>query len=297
MAGMLNAIVDFRVEEVILVPPIILRLARDPIVGNYDLRHLKQITSGAAPISTEVLKSLEQRLPWATYRSGYGATEAPVVTSVPKSHWGYKYAASVGMLQAGTEAKVIGPEGNLLGVGQTGELLIRGPQVAMGYMNDRKATEESFDREGFYHTGDAGHFDEQGLLYISDRIKELVKVKGTQVAPAELEDLLLGHEIVADCAVIGQPDEYAGELPKAYVVLKSGVLPSNFEGQKLLQYVKENKARYKWLIEVEFVSKIPKSPAGKLLRKVLKEMDRLGRNGIGETSPDLKVRDEQKSRF
>ena len=298
MQAMLQAIVHFRIEELILVPPILLRLTRDPVVNQFDLRNVKRWTSGAAPISPEVLKSLEQRFPWTGFRQGYGATEAACIAAQPPTHYDWKYGVSVGMLLSNTVAKVVDARGNELGPGQTGEILAKGPQVAMGYLDNKKATTDSFGSDGFYHTGDAGYFDDEGLIYIKDRIKEMIKVKGFQVPPAELEDLLLGHEIVDDCAVISRPDEYAGELPKAYVVLKSDVPMTDVAGHSLLEYVREKKARYKWLAEVEFTDKIPKSPAGKLLRRVLqeREKEREANSDGGERERGLRVKDRERCR-
>lgn len=273
MPGMLRATVRFQIEELILVPPILLRLARDAIVSDFDIRCVKRWTSGAAPISAEVLKALQTRFPWTSFRQGYGATEAACVAAHPPTHWDYKYGESVGMLIANTAAKIVDSDGQELGPRQSGEILIMGPQVALGYLDNPQATAESFSADGFYRTGDLGYIDEEGLIYIEDRMKEMIKVKGSQVPPAELEDLLLGHEDIDDCAVISIPDEYAGELPKAFVVLKPNVPRNDISGRRLIDYVRQNKIRYKWLVEVEFIDKIPKSPAGKLLRRVLKERE------------------------
>lgn len=280
MPAMLKAIVDFQIEELISVPPILLRLARDPVVDDYDLRCLKRLTSGAAPLAAEAIAGLRGRFPWTGFRQGYGATEAACSCANPPEFYDYKYGLAVGMLLPNTQAKVIDRDGNELGPGEMGEILVRGPQVVMGYMDNSKATAETFDQDGFYHTGDAGHFDDDGWLFVTDRIKEMIKVKGSQVPPAELEDLLLGHEYIADCAVISQPDAYAGELPKAYVVLKSHVPIGDIAGHEILAFVRERKVRYKWLVEVEFIDKIPKSAAGKLLRRELRDRDRLNQAGF-----------------
>jgi acyl-CoA synthetase (AMP-forming)/AMP-acid ligase II len=153
----------------------------------------------------------------------------------------------------------------MLGPNETGEICACGPQIAMGYLNNEKATAETF-QNGFFHTGDVGHIDDEGLLHIEDRIKEMIKVKGQQVAPAELEDLLLGNKYVEDVAVLGIPDDYSGERPKAVVVLKGHVSASESLATELMAFVKEKKVRYKWLVELEFQDSIPKSPTGKLLR-------------------------------
>lgn len=296
LEGMLQAVVKYRIDEIVSVPPILLRLARDPIVSKYDLSHVKLMTSGAAPCSPEMIKSLEERFPKTRFRQGYGATEAAFVTANSPTHYDWKYGASTGMLVANTSAKAVDTEGRELEHGEVGEILVKGPQVAMGYLDNQKATTDSFDADGFYHTGDAGYFDDEGMMFIKDRIKEMIKVNGSQVPPAELEDLLLGHEDVADCAVIAQPNEYTGEVPKAYVVLKPGVPITAAAGHRLMDYVKKNKVRYKWLVEVEFVDKIPKSAAGKLLRRVLRDRERTRNNTEVASTHGLRVRDQRPTR-
>lgn len=288
MESMLRAICEFRIKELILVPPIIIRLVRDKIVDDFNLRHVERWSSGSAPISPEIIALLQKKFPWTGFRQGYGATESTACISAhPPSHYDYKYATTGGMLVANTVAKVIDlTSGKDLGVGQTGEILARGPQIAMAYLDNPVATAETFDSDGFFHTGDVGHFDAEGLIHIEDRIKEMIKVKGLQVPPAELEDLLLGHPDVEDCAVLGIQDEYAGERPKAYVVLKNGVRESEEVGRRLMNFVKERKVRYKWVVELEFTDQVPKSSTGKLLRRVLKVKDREGKDR------GLRVRDE-----
>lgn len=143
--------------------------------------------------------------------------------------------------------------------------------MTMGYLDNTKATAETFDRDGWLHTGDQGIIDNEGMLTITDRIKEMIKVKGIGVAPAELEDLLLGHSKVEDVAVMSVPDDYTGERPKAYVVPKYEIEASQEFGQELIKYVKERKSRTKWITELEFVGTIPKSASGKILRRVLRD--------------------------
>lgn len=285
---MLETIIKHNIEELIFVPPIIIRLVRDSTVEKYlpQLRRIiKRFSTGSAPMSPEVTKALQAKFPATGFRQGYGATESTACISChPPAFFDYKYAHTGGQLVANTVAKVIdlSDPTKMLGVGQTGEICARGPQIAMGYLGNEQATAESFDTEGFLHTGDVGHIDDDGLIHIEDRIKEMIKVKGIQVPPAELEDLLLGHELVEDCAVLGIPDEYAGERPKAYVVLKNGVPVTEELGQRFLQYVRERKVKYKWLAELEFAESIPKGSTGKLLRRVLKvkEKDRSRKKGI-----------------
>ena len=141
----------------------------------------------------------------------------------------------------------------------------------MGYFNNPKATAEAFDSEGFLKTGDEGSIDGEGLITIHDRIKEMIKVKGIQVAPAELEDLLLGHPKVEDCAVVGVQDEYSGERPLGFIVLKPGIEHTTRVEEDLLNYVKEKKIRPKWLVRVRIVDQIPKSASGKILRRILRD--------------------------
>lgn len=142
--------------------------------------------------------------------------------------------------------------------------------MVLGYFNNPAATAVAFDSEGFLRTGDEGSIDSKGMIEIHDRIKEMIKVKGIQVAPAELEDLLLGHEKVEDAAVIGIPDDYSGERPLGFVVLKPGVNCKGIE-EELMEYVRKTKVRTKWLVSVRVLEQIPKSPSGKILRRVLRD--------------------------
>ncbi|KAM5352843.1 hypothetical protein ACJ41O_005565 [Fusarium nematophilum] len=274
--SLLGTVAEHKIKELLIVPPILIRLVREPaLVSKYDLSHVTRFSSGAAPLSQEILNLLEQQFPGTGFKQGYGMTEScSAITSHPPSRYAYKHAHSVGMLVPSTEARIVNPEtGKDCGVGETGEIWARGPQVTMGYLNNEKATSEVFDREGFLHTGDIGKFDEEGMLFITDRLKEMIKVKGIGVAPAELENLLLGHPAVSDVAVCGVPDERAGERPKAYVVLKGSHAQNPVEtAGELLAFVKAKKARHKRLKEVEVVERIPKSAAGKILRRKLRSM-------------------------
>lgn len=185
--------------------------------------------------------------------------------------WGhsFKYARTGGTLVANTTVKVVDEKGNMVGVGKKGEILAKGPQIMIGYFNNEKATQKAFDEEGFLRTGDEGSVDSEGFITIHDRIKEMIKVKGIQVAPVELEDLLLSHESVEDCAVVGVRDEYSGERPFAFIVLKEGKEPQGVE-EEMMGFVRERKVRTKWLSGVRIVNAIPKSPSGKILRRVLR---------------------------
>lgn len=261
LEDMINSVITHRIEELILVPPILIRLVKDPIAQKHmsDLRRIvKRWSSGSAPISPEIIGLLQKNFPETGFRQGYGATESTACISAhPPSHYDYKYATSAGKLVANTSAKVISLDNPSLELGpnETGEICAQGPQIAMGYLLNPQATSETF-QNGFFHTGDVGHIDEEGLIHIEDRIKEMIKVKGQQVAPAELEDMLLGNADVEDVAVLGVRDEYSGERPKAFVVLKKGVRPSEGLARRLLGFGRERKVRYKWLVEVEFLDAI-----------------------------------------
>lgn len=279
MRGLCETVSKYRIAELLLVPPIIIRLIRDPVVKEYDLSCVKRFSSGAAPISQEVLDQLQRQFPGTGFKQGWGMTEScSCITAHPPEYSEFRYAHAVGTIVASTEMKVVDPaSGKRLGAGEAGELCGRGPQIVMGYLNNEKATRETFDDEGFLHTGDLGMVDEEGLVFVQDRIKELIKVKGIGVAPAELEDLLLGHAKVEDCAVMGVADEWAGEKPKAYVVLKPGHEKGEGVGEELIRYVMEKKDRNKWVKEVELVDIIPKSASGKILRRVLRDQAAKGK--------------------
>lgn len=253
----LQAVQDYKLEEMLLVPPILIRMVREPqTLAKFDLSSLKRFSSGAAPLSAEILELLKKTFPGTGFKQGYGMTEScSCITAHPPSKYDYKYAFRVGTIVASTEVKIVNPDtGKECGLDEPGEIWARGPQVVMGYLNNKKATDETFDKDGFLHTGDIGSVDSEGLITISDRLKEMIKVKGIGVAPAELEDLLLGHPDVEDVAVLGIPEDYAGERPKAYIVVKQSQKgEAEAVGEALIQYVRENKVRHKWITEVEII--------------------------------------------
>lgn len=291
--GMLSVITEYQLQEVLLVPPILIRLVRDnATVSKYDLSQVRRFSCGAAPLSAEILELCQQKFPGTGFKQGYGMTEScSCITAHPPEKYSFQYASRVGTIVASTEVRIVNPDtGKECGVNELGEIQARGPQVVMGYLNNEKATRDTFDSDGFLHTGDIGSMDEDGLLTITDRLKEMIKVKGIGVAPAELEDLLLGHPDVEDCAVMGTPDDRAGERPKAFVVLKrKGEDVTTVAGlaRGLIEYVKEKKVRDKWVVEVEVCDEIPKSASGKILRRVLRGWASKGGNKAG-----VVVRDE-----
>lgn len=273
----LKAIVEFQIEDLNLVPPLVIRLVRDPIVDKYDLSCVRRISCSSAPLSKEILQLLSKKIPWAGFRQSYGMTETcGAVTTHPPAYYSYRYSETSGLIVPNTEIKIVSLDdpNSDLAAGEAGEIWSRGPQIAMGYLNNADATAESFTSDGFIKTGDVGYIDERGLIHIVDRIKEMIKVKGTQVAPVEIEDVLHSHPVVADCAVLGIPDDYSGERPKAHIILKAGFTPSLMLGQELMDYVKARRVRYKWVKEIEFTSDIPKNPSGKILRRHLKDRER-----------------------
>jgi 4-coumarate--CoA ligase len=205
----------------------------------------------------------------ASFFQGYGLTEASPV--VLMSALGSKNHGSVGHVCPNTEAKIVAiddSEFRGLGPNESGELLVRGPQVMLGYHNNDKATKETVTSDGWLRTGDIAHYDENQEFYITDRLKELIKVKGFQVPPAELEEILRSHDDIIDAAVIGIPNQVSGELPRAYVVCKN----SSLKEKDVQDYVSQKVAEYKRLEGgVEFVQQIPKNATGKIMRKDIKE--------------------------
>ncbi len=262
----LRLIQDHRVAHAYVVPPIVLALAKHPMVDQFDLSSLKRVFSGAAPLGAEVAQEASARIGCEVVQ-GYGMTElSPVTHATPVG--GFK-PGSIGVTISNTESRVVDPDtGRDLGLDEDGELWIRGPQVMKGYLNNPEATAITIDEDGWLHTGDIGHIDADDHFFIVDRLKELIKYKGFQIAPAELEALLLTHPAIADAAVIPIPDEEAGEVPKAFIVLRP---EHDVSEQEVQGFVAGHVAHYKQIREVEFVDEIPKSASGKILRRLLRD--------------------------
>jgi acyl-CoA synthetase (AMP-forming)/AMP-acid ligase II len=277
----LRTIQDQKITRAFVAPPIVLALAKHPLVDQYDLSSLRTITSGAAPLDESLALACQDRLrkgadTGVTVAQGYGMTELSpvshttpdqghepprVTTAVPKG--------SVGYAIPNTECRLVDPgTGQDAGPGERGELWIRGPQVMKGYLNNPQATADTVDGDGWLHTGDVAIVDENGCYTVVDRVKELIKYKGYQVAPAELEAVLLGHPEIVDAAVIGVPDTESGEeLPKAFVVRAPG---AELSEQAVMDFMAAKVAPHKKIRFVEFIDAVPKSAAGKILRKDLK---------------------------
>lgn len=260
---------DYNVTMAHLVPPIVLALSKHPVVDDYKLPNLKTIFCGAAPLDDKLTRACMTRLD-CEVRQGYGMTEtSPVTHSSPSDPREVKFG-SVGVPAPNTEVKIVCLEtGAMLGPNQEGEVCVRGPQIMKGYLNRPEATAQTIDSDNWLHTGDIGYADADGHFFIVDRAKELIKYKGFQVPPAELEAVLLTHEAVADAAVIPIPDDEAGEIPKAYVVLKGEAT-----AEELMEFVSARVAPHKKIRLVEFIDKIPKSPSGKILRRHLVQQER-----------------------
>jgi acyl-CoA synthetase (AMP-forming)/AMP-acid ligase II len=263
----LRVLQEQRITRAYAVPPIVLALAKHPLVDEFDLSSLEFVLSGAAPLSADLESACSARL-GCRMQQGYGMTEASPVTHLVGDELAGEAPGSVGRLVSNTECRVIDlATGADAPPGEPGELWIRGPQVMKGYLNAPDATAGTVDAEGWLRTGDVGRVDEGGDFWIVDRLKELIKYKGYQIAPAELEALLLTHPGIADAAVIPLPDDEAGEVPKAFVV-------GEISAEEVTAFVAERVAPYKKLRAVEIIDEIPKSPSGKILRRVLIERER-----------------------
>ncbi len=261
----LSTIQDQKVTRFFAVPPMVLALAKHPLVDQYDLSSLRQVFSGAAPLGAEIAQEASRRIGTEVVQ-GYGMSElSPVSHATPAGD--YKPGSS-GVTVPNAQCRIVDANGEDQDVGGRGELWVKGPLVMKGYLKNGEATRNTIDEEGWLHTGDVAEIDEDGHFYIVDRVKELIKFKGFQVPPAELEALLLTHPGIADAAVIGIPDEEAGELPKAFVVLAAG---EELSEDDVKAFVADKVATYKQLRIVEFIEQIPKSASGKILRRFLRD--------------------------
>jgi acyl-CoA synthetase (AMP-forming)/AMP-acid ligase II len=265
----LQMVQDYKITCLNLVPPIVLALAKHPLVENYDLSSVRIIGCGAAPLGVETEQACAARLDCKIHQ-GYGLTEVAGASHVNPADGISNKPGAVGPVLPNTASKIVDPEtGEQLGANQRGEVLIAGPHVMPGYLNNEEATRNCIDDEGWFHTGDIGYADDDGCFYIVDRVKELIKYKGYQVAPAELEALLVSHSAIADAAVIPSPDEEAGEIPKAFVVLKEEISP-----EEIMKFIADQVAPHKKIRKLDIVDEIPKAASGKILRRVLVEQER-----------------------
>ncbi|KAF1949606.1 4-coumarate-CoA ligase-like protein [Byssothecium circinans] len=262
---------ELKITFAYVVPPVVLLLGKHPIVSKYDLSSIRMMNSGAAPLTRELVDTVYARLK-VPIKQGYGLSEtSPTTHTQPWEDWD-KYCGSVGTLLPYQEAKYMSPEEKELAPGEVGELWIRGPNVFKGYLNNPEGTAHALTEDGYFKTGDVGYQDQHGHFYITDRIKELIKYKGFQVPPAELEGILVSHPNIDDVAVIGVYDkEQATENPRAYVVPKNGFGKGEKEAEEIVEWMNQKVAGHKKLRGgVKFVDEIPKSASGKILRRVLK---------------------------
>ena len=263
----LRALQDHRVTRAEVVPPMVLGLANADVVDDYDLSSLRLLTCAAAPLGADLARACARRL-GCRVKQGYGMTEVSGASHFAPDT-GPDRPDSVGPALPGVECRIIDPgTGADLRPGEPGELLVRTAGAMRGYLGNPGATAATIDPGGWVHTGDIVRAGEDGWFYVTDRVKELIKYKGYQVAPAELEAVLLTHPAVADAAVVRRTDELAGEIPKAFVVLRAPASP-----RELMAWVAERVAGYKRVRQVEFIDSIPKSPSGKILRRLLAERD------------------------
>ncbi|KAJ6961581.1 4-coumarate--CoA ligase 1-like [Populus alba x Populus x berolinensis] len=272
IGSLLGLIEKYKVSIAPVVPPVMMSIAKSPDLDKHDLSSLRMIKSGGAPLGKELEDTVRAKFPQARLGQGYGMTEAGPVLAMclafAKEPFDIKPGAC-GTVVRNAEMKIVDPEtGASLPRNQPGEICIRGDQIMKGYLNDPEATSRTIDKEGWLHTGDIGYIDDDDELFIVDRLKELIKYKGFQVAPAELEALLIAHPEISDAAVVGLKDEDAGEVPVAFVVKSE---KSQATEDEIKQYISKQVIFYKRIKRVFFIEAIPKAPSGKILRKNLKE--------------------------
>ncbi|KAJ4810071.1 4-coumarate:CoA ligase [Rhynchospora pubera] len=271
LVGFMGLVQKYHVTIAPIVPPIVVEIAKSPEVDGYDLSSIRFVQSGAAPMGKEIQDAFKAKLPNAVFGQGYGMTEAGPVLALCLAFAKEPYpvkSGSCGTVVRNAEMKIIDPEtGASLGRNKPGEICIRGEQIMKGYLNDPTATKNTIDKEGWLHTGDVGFVDEDNEIFIVDRLKEIIKYKGFQVAPAEIEALLLTHPAIADAAVIPMKDELAGEIPVAFVVRSNS---SQVTEDEIKQFVSKQVIFYKRISKVFFTEAIPKNPSGKILRKDLR---------------------------
>ncbi|KAJ7708734.1 phenylacetyl-CoA ligase [Mycena rosella] len=273
----LETIVRLRIGHLFLAPPLVSAFVKHAATPNYDLTFLRSALIAAAPLDG-AMESAFQKIggPEFLVTQGFGMTECGgLITGLPcGTPW---RPGSVGRLLSSTEAKIVDERGTLLGPGHPGQLCVRGPQLFLGYLGNAQATKDAFDADGFLLTGDIGDMTADGYFHIVDRLKYMIKNKGYQISPAEIEAHLLSLELVDDAGVVGRPDTRCGEVPVAFIVLSSlgrtrAIHELDSVKDAIKRSVQEAKSDYKWLHDIYFVHSIPRLPSGKIIAKCLKEM-------------------------
>ncbi|KAI0686321.1 phenylacetyl-CoA ligase [Cytidiella melzeri] len=309
---MLRNIVRYKITILFIVPPQATLLVKHPVVKSYDISHIHCIGLAAAPLSPEITSEILATWPHIHLGQGFGKTllkcsllRVPVILTptcmlpgTTESTGGVTMwplfpkcgkLGTAGAVLPGGQIKVVKPDGTLAKKGETGELLVKGDYVALGYYHNPEATKSTFLEGGWLCSGDEVMVTEDDLLVIVDRIKEIIKVKGLQVSPAELEGHLLGHADVADVGVVGVHDDYAGELPVAFVVLREATKARISSGSaqaeqelktQIMKHVSDAKSKYKWLKEVYIIDAMPRNPSGKILRRILRDDVNAGRYNV-----------------
>ncbi|KAL3649869.1 hypothetical protein CASFOL_006272 [Castilleja foliolosa] len=268
--SILRAVEELKVTHLAVAPPTVVAMVKSAADEKYDLRSLEAVLCGGAPLANSVVERFMQRFPNVSMFQAYGLTETTggITRAIGVNE--SQVIGSNGRLASNCQAKIVDPlTGHNLPPLEPGELWIQGPMVMKGYVGDKEATAAMLDSEGWLRTGDICYFDNQGFLFCVDRMKELIKYKGYQVPPAELENVLLSHPAIIDAAVIPFPDESAGQIPAAFVVRKPG---SKVNGSEIMEFVAKQVAPYKKIRRIFFIDSIPKNAAGKVLRKQLTEL-------------------------
>ncbi|PRQ19050.1 putative AMP-dependent synthetase/ligase, AMP-binding enzyme domain-containing protein [Rosa chinensis] len=264
-----KAIDRYKVTHFPVVPPILTALTKIvEDVGAHSLQSLKQVSCGAAPLSMKLIEDFVQALPHVDFIQGYGMTETTAVGTRGFNTEKIRKYSSIGLLAPNMQAKVVDwNTGSFLPPASIGELWLRGPSIMKGYLNNARATMSTIDNDGWLHTGDISYFDEDGYLHVCDRIKEIIKYKGFQIAPADLEAVLISHPEILDVGVTGATDEECGEVPVAFVVRKHD---SELSQEDIMDYVARQVSPHKKVRKVVFTHSIPRSAAGKILRRELR---------------------------
>jgi acyl-CoA synthetase (AMP-forming)/AMP-acid ligase II len=282
LEGWLELNQRYRATILAVPPPVVLAVTKSPLWDQFQLESVQRAGCGAAPLGADLQEAFEQRT-GLVLKQVWGMTEATGVIAADSRDRAIRKLGSSGRLLSGCEARVVDVDSKTeLGPGETGEIWLRGPHVMKGYWNQPVANAETLMEDGWMRTGDLGYFDSGGHVFLVDRLKELIKYNALQVAPAELEDIIQSHPAVSDAAVVGAPDEAAGEVPMAFVVKREA---ARLDAGELMQYVAARVAPHKKVRAVEFVDQIPKSPSGKILRRLLRDRVRAQAGDVSAPTP------------